>query len=44
MPDVVPMERIVGKIYIIRETKVMRDRDLAELYDVKTKVLKQAVL
>ena len=43
MPDVVPMERIVGKIYIIRETKVMRDRDLAELYDVKTKVLKQAV-
>ena len=43
MPDVVPMERIVGKIYLIRETKVMLDRDLAELYGVKTKVLKQAV-
>jgi len=43
MPDMVPMERIVSKIYIIRETRVMLDQDLAELYGVKTKVLKQAV-
>jgi len=43
MPDMVPMERIVSKIYVIRETRVMLDQDLAELYGVKTKVLKQAV-
>ncbi len=43
MPDIVPMERIMGKIHIIRDTRVMLDRDLAELYGVKTKVLKQAV-
>jgi len=43
MPDIMPTERIASKIYIIRETRVMLDRDLAELYDVKTKVLKQAV-
>lgn len=34
---------IVSKIYIIRGQKVMIDRDLAELYGVDTKVLKQAV-
>jgi phage regulator Rha-like protein len=43
MTDIVSIERIVSKIYIIRETRVMLDQDLAELYDVKTKVLKQAV-
>lgn len=36
-------ERIVNKIYLIRNKKVMIDRDLAELYQVKTKVLKQQV-
>jgi len=30
-------------IYIIREQKVMLDSDLAELYEVDTKVLNQAV-
>ena len=34
---------IVNKIYLIRKQKVMLDRDLAELYGVETKVLKQAV-
>ncbi|MBU4377349.1 MAG: ORF6N domain-containing protein [Candidatus Omnitrophica bacterium] len=34
---------IEKKIYIIRGHKVMLDRDLAELYGVKTKVLNQAV-
>ncbi len=29
-------------IYIIREQKVMLDSDLAELYEVDTKVLNQA--
>ncbi len=39
----VPNEVIISKIYEIREQKVMLDRDLAELYGVDTKVLKQAV-
>ncbi len=34
---------ITSKIHVIREQKVMIDRDLAELYGVETKVLKQAV-
>lgn len=38
-----PDEIIISKIYLIREQKVMIDRDLAELYGVDTKVLKQAV-
>ncbi len=36
-------ERIVNKIYLIRDKKVMIDRDLAELYGVETRVLKQQV-
>ena len=43
MSELVPVERIVGKIYLIRNTKVMLDRDLAELYGVETRALKQAV-
>jgi hypothetical protein len=43
MSDVVSVEAITGKIYMIRGTKIMLDRDLAELYGVKTKVLKQTV-
>ena len=38
-----PTENITNKIYFIRDHKVMLDRDLAELYGVKTGVLKQAV-
>ena len=40
---ILPDEIIMSKIFIIRGQKVMIDRDLAELYDVETKVLKQAV-
>jgi phage regulator Rha-like protein len=36
-------EIIISKIYLVRGQKVMIDRDLAELYGVETKVLKQAV-
>ena len=36
-------EAIINKIYLIRGQKVMIDRDLAELYGVETKALKQAV-
>ena len=43
MTALVPIETIASKIYLIREVKVMLDRDLAELYGVETKVLKQAI-
>jgi hypothetical protein len=39
----IPEEIILGKIYLIREQKVMLDMDLAELYGVETKQLKRAV-
>lgn len=39
----IPEELILAKIYEIRGQKVMIDRDLAQLYSVPTKVLKQAV-
>jgi len=39
----IPDEIITSKIYIIREQKVMLDRDLAELYEVETKQLKRQV-
>jgi hypothetical protein len=39
----IPDEMVMNKIYVIRNQKVMLDRDLAELYGVETKVLKQAV-
>ncbi len=39
----IPEETIISKIYQIRGQKVMIDRDLAELYNIGTKVLKQAV-
>ena len=41
--SIIPSERIISKIYIIRNKKVMLDRDIAELYGVKTMVLNQAV-
>ena len=36
-------EVIVRKIYLVRGEKVMLDRALAELYQVETRVLNQAV-
>jgi hypothetical protein len=36
-------EKIIRKIYFIREQKVMLDFDLASLYEVETKALNQAV-
>ena len=41
--QILPDETIISKIYMIRGKKVMIDRDLAELYDVETRVLNQAV-
>jgi len=39
----VPTEIIATKVYLVRGQKVMLDRDLADLYGVQTKTLKQAV-
>ncbi len=41
--QVIPDETVLGKILIIRGQKVMLDFDLADLYGVETKALKQAV-
>ena len=41
--SLVTQETIEGKILLIRGKKVMLDRDLALLYEVQTKALKQAV-
>ncbi|MEJ2033041.1 MAG: ORF6N domain-containing protein [Deltaproteobacteria bacterium] len=43
MTDLIPVETISGRIFLIRGHKVILDRDLAELYGVETRVLKQAV-
>jgi uncharacterized membrane protein len=40
---IIPNEIISNKIYIIRNLKVMLDRDLAILYEVETKYLKRQV-
>ena len=40
---VIPVERIERAIYLIRGQKVMLDRDLAALYGVETKRLKEQV-
>ncbi len=39
----IPDELVMNKIYLIRNQKVMIDSDLAELYQVETKVLNQQV-
>ncbi|MEK7088803.1 MAG: ORF6N domain-containing protein [Patescibacteria group bacterium] len=40
---VIPSERVISKIFLIRGKKIMVNRNLAELYGVETKVLNQAV-
>lgn len=43
MNELIPIEIIENKIFIIRGHKVMLDRDLAQLYEVETKTLNRAV-
>lgn len=43
MEDTIPIERIERRIHLFRGSKVLLDRDLAELYGVETKQLKRAV-
>lgn len=43
MTELIPMERIEQKIFLIRGEKVMLDSDLALLYEVETKAINKAV-
>ena len=43
MKEIVSLEMIEQKIYLIRGHRVMLDRDLAEMYEVRTKELNKAV-
>lgn len=43
MQVILPEEVLMSKIYVLRGKKIMLDHDLAELYNVATKVLKQQV-
>lgn len=36
-------QKILSRIYVVRGEKIMLDRDLAELYGIETRALKQAV-
>ncbi len=40
---IIPDEVVITKIHLIRDQKIMLDYDLAELYGVETRALKQAV-
>jgi len=42
-PFEIPQTLVTSKIYIVRNKKIMLDRDLAELYEVETRVLNQSV-
>ena len=39
----IPEEKIESKIFLVRGKRIMLDKDLAELYDVETRTLIQAV-
>jgi len=43
MSNIIPIERIENRIFLIRGQKVVIDRDLAELYEVETKHLNRQV-
>ena len=36
-------QKILNRIYVVRGEKIMLDRDLAELYNVETRVLNQSI-
>lgn len=43
MNQLIPMDVIEQKIYLVRCQKVILDQDIAQLYGVETRVLNQAV-
>ncbi|OGR81094.1 MAG: hypothetical protein A2X32_09125 [Elusimicrobia bacterium GWC2_64_44] len=44
MKEIIPLEIIEQKIFLIRGHRVMLDKDLAELYEVATGHLNRAVI
>ncbi|HET6995117.1 MAG TPA: ORF6N domain-containing protein, partial [Chitinophagaceae bacterium] len=40
---IIPETLVVSKIYLVRGQKIMLDNDLADLYNVQTKRLKESV-
>jgi len=40
MRKFLPAKKIISRVYFIRNSKVMLDKDLAELYEKETKALK----
>lgn len=40
---IIPEEKIINKIYLFRDKKVMLDSDLAVLYGVETRILNQQI-
>lgn len=43
LQNLVMEQKILNRIYVVRGEKIMLDRDLAELYGIETRMLKQAV-
>lgn len=41
--NLIPEEAILGKIFVFREKKVMLDKDLAKLYEVKAIAMRQQI-
>ncbi|MFZ1291177.1 MAG: ORF6N domain-containing protein [Melioribacteraceae bacterium] len=41
--SIIPIEKILNNIFVIRDEKVILDTDLSILYNVETRILKQAV-
>jgi hypothetical protein len=41
--SLIPAENLMNKILVIKNQKIILDRDLAQLYNVETRTLKQAV-
>jgi len=39
----IPTEKVINNIFLIRNEKVIIDSDLAQLYEAETRLLKQAV-
>lgn len=43
LAEVVPLEHVEARIFLIRGQKILLDRDLAEFYGVETRILNRAV-
>jgi ORF6N domain len=43
LQELVVEQKILNRIYVIRGEKIMLDKDLAEMFGIETRVLKQAV-